>query len=149
MVKIYFDACCLNRPFDDQSQDRIRLETEAILLILSHVEQGDLEWIGSEVLDYEIRRIPDLDKKDKISNYLRHINKKVSFDEEEEERAEVLKKLGFGSYDALHLACAESGKADIFLTTDDKLLKIADRNLSKINMKVKNPLIWFKEELDK
>ena len=29
---IYLDVCCLNRPFDDQTQERIRLESEAVLL---------------------------------------------------------------------------------------------------------------------
>ena len=39
MVRIYIDTCCLNRPFDDQTQDRIHLETEAILIILKHMEE--------------------------------------------------------------------------------------------------------------
>ncbi len=30
--RIYLDACCLNRPFDDQTQPRIALETQAIFL---------------------------------------------------------------------------------------------------------------------
>ncbi len=34
MPQIYLDVCCLNRPFDDQRQDRIRLEADAVLLIL-------------------------------------------------------------------------------------------------------------------
>jgi hypothetical protein len=25
LMKIYLDVCCLNRPFDDQMQDRVRL----------------------------------------------------------------------------------------------------------------------------
>lgn len=40
MLQIYLDVCCLNRPFDDQRQDRVRLESEAILLILAHCEAG-------------------------------------------------------------------------------------------------------------
>ncbi len=50
MAKVYLDACCLNRPFDDQTQDRIHLEAEAVLLILTHVESGRWQWIGSEAL---------------------------------------------------------------------------------------------------
>jgi len=38
--RIYLDACCLNRPFDDQTQLRIALETQAILAILSQCESG-------------------------------------------------------------------------------------------------------------
>ena len=30
-MKIYLDVCCLNRPFDDQTQDRIHLESEAVV----------------------------------------------------------------------------------------------------------------------
>ncbi len=36
------DVCCLNRPFDDQTQDRIRIESDAILAILSKCVTG--EW---------------------------------------------------------------------------------------------------------
>jgi hypothetical protein len=31
MVRLYLDNCSFNRPFDDQSQLKIRLETEAKL----------------------------------------------------------------------------------------------------------------------
>jgi len=47
MTKIYLDVCCLNRPFDDQTQARIRLEAEAVLIILAQCETGHWEWIGS------------------------------------------------------------------------------------------------------
>ena len=39
MTRIYLDVCCLNRPFDDQNQPRIRLESEAILIILAQYER--------------------------------------------------------------------------------------------------------------
>jgi hypothetical protein len=42
MLRIYVDVCCLNRPFDNQTQDRIRLEAEAVILILKRFEVG--EW---------------------------------------------------------------------------------------------------------
>ncbi|BAY02118.1 hypothetical protein ACOWPH_21415 [Anabaena sp. PCC 7938] len=38
--RIYLDVCCLNRPFDDQTQWRTRLETEAILEIINHCLSG-------------------------------------------------------------------------------------------------------------
>ena len=56
MIKIYLDTCCLNRPFDDQTQERIRLEAEAVLAILSRIEKGEWDWIGSEVLIDEIEQ---------------------------------------------------------------------------------------------
>jgi hypothetical protein len=62
MITVYLDACCLNRPFDDQTQDRIRLESEAVLLIIGHVHRGDWRWTGSEVLSFEVKRNPDAER---------------------------------------------------------------------------------------
>ena len=33
MMKIYLDNCCFNRPYDDQTQIRISLETQAKLYV--------------------------------------------------------------------------------------------------------------------
>lgn len=38
---IYLDNCCFNCPFDDQSQLKIRLETEAKLDIQEKVKLGE------------------------------------------------------------------------------------------------------------
>lgn len=38
-TRIYLDVCCLQRPFDDQRQTRIRLEAEAVKLI------NPLQWL--------------------------------------------------------------------------------------------------------
>lgn len=45
--RIYLDVCALCCPFDDQTQIRIRLETEAVQLILSHVRSGELALVAS------------------------------------------------------------------------------------------------------
>jgi hypothetical protein len=60
---IYMDACCLNRPFDDQRQLRIRLESEAITIMLEKFQNGEWVWPGSEVLSYELRQNPDVEKR--------------------------------------------------------------------------------------
>lgn len=60
-------------------------------------------------------------------------------------RASELKAIGFGAYDALHLACAEHSNADVFLTSDDKLLRLSRECSSILNIKVDNPLMWLKE----
>jgi len=52
-MKIYLDACCLNRPFDDQSQARIRVESEIIIFILSRIYEKEWEWIGSFLQQFE------------------------------------------------------------------------------------------------
>ena len=35
------DLCCLNRPFDDQSQARVALESQAVVLILEKIDRGE------------------------------------------------------------------------------------------------------------
>jgi len=58
-------------------------------------------------------------------------------------RAQELEKLGFHTIDALHLACAERGGADVFLTTDDRLLRLAVRVSEHLRIQVANPLAWL------
>jgi len=143
MVKIYLDNCCLNRPFDDQTQVRIRLEAEAVLLILSYVEQGKWSWLGSDVLIDELEQTPDLEKRSRLQIVAEYAQDVIEINEPEIERAKELQKLGFQGYDALHIACAENAKADILLTTDDRLLKLAKRFSRKLKVPVANPLAWL------
>jgi hypothetical protein len=63
----------------------------------------------------------------------------------ERERGKVLETLGFGSFDALHIACAESAGADVFLTTDDSLRLRALREPSKLSVHVENPAKLYAE----
>jgi hypothetical protein len=57
-MKIYLDTSALNRPFDDRSQPRIALEALAIQAILLLIETGNVEFVASEALAYEISRNP-------------------------------------------------------------------------------------------
>jgi predicted nucleic acid-binding protein len=142
---IYLDTCCLNRPFDDQTQERIRLEAEATLLILTRIETGSWKWIGSEVLDFEIEQIPDQERKERVRLMTPYISRSILVELAERERAQQLETLGFSAFDALHLACAESGDADVFLTTDDRLLLMATRLSKQLRVQVENPLVWLNE----
>lgn len=121
-MKIYLDACCLNRPFDDHAQDRIRLESEAVLSILTQSKTKKWLLLNSEIIDIEISKIPDSDKKQRVGILSSLLKPLILIDENVEKRAIALEDLGFESYDALHIACAEKGKANILLTTDDKFL---------------------------
>lgn len=148
MRRIYLDACCLNRPFDDQTQDRIRLEAEAVLLILTHFESGEWEWIGSEVLDFEIEQTPDVDRRLRVKLLTASVHHSVLVGQHEVERAQQLKALGFHSVDAQHLACAESGGVEVLLTTDDPLFRRASRLSGQLRIRVENPLTWLKEVIE-
>ncbi len=145
MTKVYFDTCCLNRPFDDQTQVRVRLEAEAVLAILSRIENGEWDWAGSEVLTDEIEQMPDTQKLSRTKLLSGFIQENIEISEKEERRAMELQRDGFQVFDALHIACAESAKADVFLSTDDRLLKLAKRNSKKLDVRVENPLVWVEE----
>ena len=54
-MRVYLDNCCYNRPFDEQTQLKVLLETEAKLRVQSLMRNGDVEYVWSGVLDYEIR----------------------------------------------------------------------------------------------
>jgi hypothetical protein len=143
--RIYLDVCCLNRPFDDQSQERIRLESEAIILIISRLQSGDWVWLGSDAIDYEVDQTPDPERQRRVRVLATAIQHSVPFTQAETARAQELQSFGFKQWDALHLACAESGQADIFLTTDDKLLRLAHQVAVQLKVQVENPLTWLTE----
>lgn len=145
IVKIYLDVCCLNRPFDDQTQDRIHFESEAVLIILNRCQIGRWWLISSDVVDFEISRTPDSERRQKVIILTALSKSKIIIDTEIEERAVELEALGFKPFDALHIACAEKSNADILLTTDDSLLYKALRNINRLKVKIENPVKWLME----
>lgn len=52
-MRVYLDNCCLNRPFDDQSKMRIRLEAESVLFIQGKIAAREIEMAWSYIIDYE------------------------------------------------------------------------------------------------
>jgi len=147
-MRIYFDVCALNRPFDDQAQDRIHLESEAILVILNRfLNESEWSMIGSEAVEYEISRIPDPLKRQKLRYLSQFAQVKIPIVEESVERASELQKLGFTALDSLHIACAEKGNADVILTTDDKLIQKSKHHREKLRVLIENPLRWLMEKM--
>lgn len=144
-MRIYLDTCCVNRPFDDQTQPEIHAEAKAVLAILDYIEVGQWEWIGSEILNGEVAHISDSVRKSRVQVFMMIITHSVSPGHNEITRAEQLQQLGFHLTDALHLACAETAQVDIFLTTDKKLLNRASRLAHEVRVKVHNPRAWFDE----
>ncbi|EDX74808.1 hypothetical protein MC7420_682 [Coleofasciculus chthonoplastes PCC 7420] len=141
--RIYLDACCLNRPFDDQTQPRIALETQAILSILSQCQSGQWKLITSAALDTELAQTPDFEKLKNVKAILSIAKIKVISSQLIENRSRELVQLGFSGYDATHIASAEQSRADIFLSTDDRLIKRAMRYIQLINVPVNNPVQWL------
>jgi len=125
LMRIYLDSCCLQRPLDDQTQPRIRVEAEAVLAILAAVEAGDVVLLNSEVLEYAMGRIPDEQRRTEVLAALGLARERLEVTDEAEALAESLENQGIGAIDAVHLAVASATKADFFATCDDKLLRKA------------------------
>src|SRR5215831_10948471 len=63
-MRIYFDACCVNRLTDDQTQERILREAEAIEKLIGFATAESNTWVGSAVLEAEITRNPDVGRRE-------------------------------------------------------------------------------------
>lgn len=125
--QVYLDVCVLSRPFDDQQQARIHLETTALELILAHIRAGELEIIVSPVYQAEIAAIPYAQERQHLHFLLAEIGMQPEVDlSHVRRRAEALAQAGMGVADAAHVAFAEYVGAD-FVTVDDRLLKKCHR----------------------
>lgn len=148
-MKIYLDVCCLNRPFDEQEQERIRLESEAVLFIMARFENKQWQWISSEVVLDEILQTRDAERRRRLLSLNDRANESLVVTDDDFKRAKELIQMGFHDMDSLHLACAESGNVDLFLTTDDKLIRTASKLAGQLNVLVDNPLNWlFNQRMD-
>ncbi len=141
-VKIYMDNCCFNRPFDDQSQLRIRLESEAKLKIQEEVRSENLKLIWSYVLDYENNKNPFAERKEQIAKWKKYAIDDINETVDIIKIANTLMNTGLRKMDSLHIACAIVSQCDYFLSTDDKILKKFDLIEG---IKTIDPFVFIKE----
>lgn len=141
-MRIYLDNCCFNRPFDDQSQLRIKLESEAKLKIQYEIRAGKFQLAWSYILDLENDNNPYYERKRQINEWKVYSIIDVQENTEILAKANALKDIGMCKKDALHVACAIFSKCDYFLTTDDKVLK-KDYLVEEIN--IADPFLFIKE----
>ena len=145
MLKLYLDNCCYNRPFDDLTNQKNYIESQAIIVILDLYKKNNLEIYKSKILDYEISQMKDITKKNKIldvyssikSNYIDTTNEII-------DKAEKFRKYNIKQKDALHIAFAECGNLDYFLTVD-KILINATSKIKDLKIKVINPIEFIME----
>jgi predicted nucleic acid-binding protein len=143
-MKIYLDVSCLNRPFDDQSQARVRLESEAVTLILEAIDAGRWEQVSSRMAQIEAEAIPDAVRRRRVIQLLPQDRMELS--SEAFRRARELMVLGLKAADAVHVAAAELSGANVMLTCDDRLLRNCERSADKIRVPVVNPLAWLEDQ---
>ncbi|MDR2546306.1 MAG: PIN domain-containing protein [Lachnospiraceae bacterium] len=144
-MRIYFDNCCLNRPYDDLTNNTVRMECEAILSIIDTCRTSNWSYFSSDILLDEILVTTDNDKREKVMLLYNAAMEHISFTEAILRRAKELENFNVKSFDALHAASAEAAKADVLLTTDCNFINAAKR--AKTHVPVKNPLVWLVEVL--
>lgn len=122
-MRLYLDLCCFNRPFDDQSQILVRLQTEAKLMVQEQISSGRHELIWSAILDLENDRNPDVERMKAVSAWKSLAMADLDTTDAIEQIATNLQRQGLKAMDALHLASAIEAKVDRFLTVDHAILR--------------------------
>ena len=139
-MKIYLDNCSYNRPFDDQAQMKIRLETEAKLYIQAGVRVGRYTLVWSYMLDFESDGNPYEEKQKAIRPWKDIANEYCPSTNDILSAGTIYMRLGIKAKDALHIACAVKSNCDYFITTDKKLL---NKNIDGI--RIINPIDFIRE----
>ena len=142
-IRVYLDNCTYNRPYDDQSQIRISLETQAKLYIQRLIIDKKLDLVCSYMSVYENNENPNSGHRDSVQQFFYYASEFIDIDKADiiEKCAEILKKDTIKANDAIHLACAIEGKCDYFLTTDDGIIK----KIHKQNIHICNPINFVSE----
>jgi hypothetical protein len=145
-MKLYFDCCCWGRHRDNQKQDKIRNETEAIKNIIKLAQWHGYSIFGSMALDDEIGALQgdDPEKYDDVWGfYQRTITERATAKKRAFECFEALAlQAGARKKDTLHLCLAISADADYLLTTDKKFIAVVGRITQPLPLVVINPLIF-------
>jgi len=141
MKRLYLDNCCFNRPFDDQSQLTIWLETQAKLAIQQCIVSAQYELAWSYVLDYEIGISPFEERREKFMRW--KTIARCYCDEAEPilREAERLVTQHLKVFDALHIASAMYLHCDYVITTDAKML-----NKTVANIAIVDPIEFIRRE---
>ena len=125
-MRVYLDMCCYNRPYDDQSQIKVSLETQAKLYIQDQIQKGLLDLVSSYMLRYECGQNPyEMRRKAIIQFVDMHTAAYVGLERknEIESMASEIMSTGVKFKDACHVASAIYAKCDYFISTDKRLLK--------------------------
>jgi len=142
-LRVYLDICTYNRPFDDQNQLKIKLETEAKLFIQQGIINGTYELVWSYILEYENNQSRYDDKRNAIYDWKKIAKIHCIENDKIIEYAENLKKINIRTKDALHIACSVYTNSNYFITTDRQLF-----NLKLDDIKIINPMTFLHEMED-
>lgn len=134
-MRIYLDMCCYNRPYDDQSQLKVAMETQSKLYIQDLIKEKKVELITSYMLRYECGNNPFEMRRDTILDF---IDKNAFAYVGNERKTEIetkageIMQTGVKFKDACHVASAIYAKCDYFVSTDIRLLKFATEEIKMV-----------------
>ena len=114
-------------------------------MILAESESGRWEWVSSEVIDLDVSKTPDPERRRRVVLLASYTDRSIAVGEPEIERAKQFEAGGLSAFDALHLASAERSGEDVFPTTDDALLRKSTACIERLRVRVENPLVWLRE----
>jgi len=142
-IKVYLDNCTYNRPFDDQSQIRISLESQAKLYIQRLIINRELCLVYSYMSVYENSENPNPEHRNSILDFFRYAAEFIDIDKADiiGTRAQAIRECKIKSNDAIHIACAIEADCKYFITTDDGIL----RNYRASDIRVYSPLDFISE----
>ena len=134
-MRAYLDVCALKRPFDDQTQPRIRLEADAVLELLAAPLER-VTFVHASAQDLENAQNPVAWRAARVAGWLAAVPRADAKAEDLARRTQELMTLGLRNFDAFHVACAEFANADVFATTDERLLALSRRHAGLLGVRV-------------
>jgi len=143
-MRIYLDNCCFNRPYDDQFQPVVRLETEAVSSIHDRIKYGRFDLVWSYMLDYENGKNPIEKHRIKIAAWRDLAVEIVLLNNAVENRQQHYMALGLKTKDAFHLACAVESSCECFITTDKGILR---KQAQIPEIKILNPVVFVYDHI--
>lgn len=117
-MRIYLDNCCYGRPFDDNSNETVKLESDATLYIRERIIHKELDLVTSFMIHYENEQKPDEHPKKEIENFFKTYRKLhigVEFADTLTEIVQSIMTVGIKRKDAYHIACSILPNAIILL----------------------------------
>lgn len=145
MPLIYLDTSVYNRPFDDQTQPRIWLESQALSIILRMIERGEMELATSSVVSYETSVNPYPQRRKWVTQVIARLSAvSQAIETAVVNRSKELEQWGFKELDALHVACAEAVGASYLVTSDDRLIR-SYRRLNDQRLTILDPIAFVQD----
>jgi hypothetical protein len=131
--KVYLDNCCYNRPYDDQSQLRVEIETKAKLSIQEQITNGQLDLVISFMSEIENSDNPFEERKRSISGFFSYSGLNIRPSDALKLLTNEIVEKGLKPEDATHVAASILAGCDYLFTTDDRILKYTDDRIRIMN----------------